>query len=138
MADASVMAAVLTWVENHASVDGEPVVLEDVLDDGVDGFIVSAIPGDPWVKQYKGGGGVAAQAFAVVARRNNPDTQRRLDTISALGDIAASIRDRNTWPALPDGFAIYNLEERTSPGRIGHDDSGADDYQVTFTLTYRK
>jgi hypothetical protein len=135
--DLSVMASVLTWVEQHPTLAGLPAVLEDVPPAGEDGVMVLSIPGDI-VTRYKGGGYVASQPFAVVVRRNNPDTQKRLDTLAQLGDMAKSIDDENAWPLAPEGFDYYTMEVRTLPARATRDDTGADDYQVTFTLTYRK
>jgi hypothetical protein len=52
--------------------------------------------------------------------------------------MAKSIDDRTTWPLEPQGFDFHTMAVRSLPTRATRDDSGADDYQVTFTLTYRK
>lgn len=138
MADTTVVASVLTWLEAHDSVDGLPVTLEDIPADGINAVMLTSIPGDPYVKRYKSGGYMATYPFAVVLRLSQPDTSDRLTAMGVLGDLASSIDDRATWPSPPTGYDYDSLEVRTMPARVARGESGADDYQVTFTLTYRK
>lgn len=139
MADTSVVGSVLTWLEAQPAVDSKTVGLEVAPPEGEDGFTLSSIPGEPYITRYKSGGYVAEYPFSVVLRINNPDTDGRIAATSALGDIAASIDEgRSAWPVAPEGFMYQRLEVRTLPARAATDSSGAEDYQVTFTLTYRK
>jgi hypothetical protein len=137
-ADTTVIASVLTWLESHPARNGFPVALEDEPPEGTDGLMLLSIPGEGYVKRYKSGGHVASFPFAVVRRTNNPDTQTRLDVMGQLGDIVASIESRTAWPTAPEGFDYQSLEVRTQPARVARSEAGADDYQATFTLMYRK
>lgn len=140
MADTTVTASVLTWLEAHPAIAaaGLPVALEHLPAEGVDAVMLSSLTGDPYVRRYKSGGFVAPYDFAVVLRANPLDTTGRLDAMGLLGDIAASIEDRTAWPSAPAGYAYDALEMRTLPAPVARYDSGAEDYQATFTLTYRK
>jgi len=136
MADTSVVASVLTWLEGIAAEEGTGAMLEDYPPGG--GLMLSSITGDPYITRYKGGGYVAGYPFSVSLRAPGVDTAGRVAAMELLSDIADSIADRSTWPVEPEGVTYQSFEVRTLPARVGRDDSGADDYQVTFTLTYRK
>lgn len=138
MADNQVAISVLSWLEQHQALSGLPVTLEAAPPEGTDGVTLSSLTGDPIIKRYKSGGYVAAYPFSVMLRVNHADTQRHIDAIGVLGDIAASIEEKAGWPVAPDGFDYHTIETRTLPVLASRTDSGADDYQVTFTLTYRK
>lgn len=131
--DTSVMASVLTWAEQ---VTGAPVALESAPEGG-EGFMLLSIPGDI-ISRYKSGGHVATFPFSLVRRVNHADTDKRLESLKLLGDIAASIESKESWPVAPDGYLFQKMEALTLPARASFDDSGADDYQVTLALTYRK
>lgn len=142
MPDTTIIAAVLTWVENHPDlVDGEgvhlPVALEQLPAEGVDAVMLSALTGEPYIRRYKTGGHLASLPFAVYLRVNGGDTASRIDAMRVLGDMAESIEDRSTWPVAPSGYDSFSLALRTMPAPIATD-SGTQDYQVTFELTYRK
>lgn len=141
--DTTVVGAVLAWLEAHPSlVDGHgahlPVLLEDLPADGRDAVMLSTLVGEPYVKRYKSGGYLAEFPFAVYLRSNGGDTASRIDAIKVLGDVSASIDTREAWPAEPAGVNWVRLERRTLPVRVATGETGPEDYQVTFTITYRK
>jgi hypothetical protein len=142
--DTTVVESVLSWVEAHpALVDARgarlPVVLEDLPADGTDAVMLASLAGDPYIARYKSGGYVTSYPFGVYLRLGaSPDTNARLDAMATLGDMAASIDDRKTWPSPPEGYHYTNLVLRTTPARIAEGDDGAVDYQVTFELMYLK
>ena len=141
MADTTVVASVLTWLETHTSLvnsagDQLAVMLEDYP--AGDGVMFSTLVGEPYVRRYKSGGAVVAFPFAVYLRASALDTAARIDAMRVLGDLAESIDDKDSWPAAPAGFTWDALSIRTRPARVATGQVGPDDYQVTFTLTYRK
>jgi hypothetical protein len=141
--DTTVIASVLTWAEQHPALVDEhgahlPVGLEELPAEGVDAVMLTSLTGDPYIKRYKSGGYVAAFPFAVYMRIAAGDTASRINAIKALGDMGASIDERARWPVEPEGFEYQKLVVRTLPARIRTDDTGSQDYQVTFELTYRK
>lgn len=138
--DTTITAAVLTWLEHHSAIVAAslPVGLEVLPAEGIDAVMLSTLAGDPYIVRYKGGGARMSYPFGVYLRSNGPDTKSRLDAMKVLGDIAASIEDRSTWPVAPAGYDSFSLNLRTMPAPIARSESGAQDYQVTFELTYRK
>jgi hypothetical protein len=140
--DTTVVGAVLSWLEAHPAlvVSGAqlPVMLEDLPADGSDAVMLSTLVGEPYVKRYKAGGYLAEYPFAVYLRSNGADTAARIDAMEVLGDLSSSIDSREAWPAEPAGFNWVSLERRTLPVRTAIGETGPEDYQVTFTLQYRK
>lgn len=135
--------ALLTWAEAHAALvasDGArlPVTLDDMPADGTDCVMLSTLVGDPYVRRYKSGGYIAAYPFALYLRVHGGDTASRLDAMKVLGDVASSIEGGEDRPTAPDGYEVLGMELRTPPVKIAVDESGSEDYQVTFVMTYRK
>lgn len=142
MADLTVEASVLTWLESHPAflVNGArfPVGLECQPETTGSGVMLQSLSGDPYVRRYKSGGYIAAYPFAVYLRVRKPDTSARSDAMKALGDLGRSIDTEQGWPAAPEGYEFISLALRTTPVRVAVDDAATDDYQATFNLTYRK
>lgn len=141
--DTTVVGAVLSWLEAHpVLVDALgahlPVLLEDLPADGRDAVMLSTLVGEPYAKRYKSGGHLAEYPFAVYLRSNGGDTASRIDAIRVLGDLSASIDARDGWPVEPEGFNWVSLAARTLPVRVATGETGPEDYQVTFAITYRK
>ena len=141
--ETTVIEAVLAWLEKHPALVNTlgihlPVFLEDLPVDGSDAVMLSTLVGDPYVKRYKSGGYLAEYPFAVYMRANGGDTAARINAIGVLSDLGDSIDTREAWPAEPSGFNWMSLERRTPPVRVATGDTGPEDYQVTFTLKYRK
>lgn len=134
--DTTIVAAVLTWAENHPALSGLDVRLEDITDGGV---MLASLPGDPIIMGYKDGGYRASYLFSLTVRvPAAPDTAVRLDAMRVLGDVADTIEDESGWPDLPDGFDLFGLAVRTTPARVSVAEDGSTDYQATFELTYRR
>lgn len=141
--DTTMTAALLTWAETHpALVDSGgaqlPVLLEDLPADGTDGVMLSTLVGEPYVRRYKSGGYIASYPFGLWLRVNGGDTASRLDAMKVLGDVASSIEGGEDKPASPDGYEVQGVELRTPPVKVAAGESGSEDYQVTFEMTYRK
>jgi hypothetical protein len=141
--DTTVVGAILSWLETHPALVGAlgvhlPVFLEDLPADGADAVMLSTLVGEPYVKRYKSGGYLAEYPFAVYLRSSGGDTASRIDAMEVLSDLSSSIDAREAWPAEPAGFNWVSLERRTLPVRVATGETGPEDYQVTFTLRYRK
>lgn len=135
--DKDVISAVLAWLKDHAALAETGCELERLPTDGTDGTMLQSLPGDPVITRYRSGGYVAQYPFAVVVRTGGSDTASRLNAMEVLGALWADI-ESGSKPEAPEGFDFVGLVIRTTPARVAVGDSGYEDYQATFALTYRK
>jgi hypothetical protein len=96
---------------------------------------VQTLTGDPVTKRYKSGAYIGNYRFAVYLRQSAEDNAARLDSSKVLTDLATSIDGATV--TLPASFVFWGLEQDTLPVGVTVD-TAYEDWQATFTLTYKK
>lgn len=96
---------------------------------------VQPLTGEPVAKRYKDGGYVGNYRFALYLRQAAEDNAARLDAAKALAGLAKAVEDGPV--VLPEGFSLWGMRQDTLPVRVAAD-AAYDDWQTTFTLTFKK
>jgi hypothetical protein len=103
--------------------------------DALPAVSVQSLTGAPVAKRYKSGAYVGNYRFAVYLRQLAEDNAARLDAATALAALAFAIE--GSRPTMPEGFEFWGMEQDTLPVKVAADEA-YDDWQSTFTLTFRK
>lgn len=135
--DRNVTEAVLTWAEMHPALEGLKVYYE-YLPSNENAAMLGTLSGDPIIKSYIDGSSLCAYRFQVIVRQITDDTMAKLDAMERLRQVIDAV-DMGYIPVLPEGYYTYDLEADTLPSKIAtKQDNKTEDYQVTFTLSYKK
>jgi hypothetical protein len=98
-------------------------------------FSMQTLTGDPVFKRYKDGSYIGNYRFAVYLRQSGVDTALRLDAVGALTDLASAIEALRLSLEAP--YEFRGIRGDTLPTKITVAPE-YDDWQATFTMTYRK
>ena len=96
---------------------------------------VQTLTGTPVSKRYKDGSYIGNYRFAVYLRCAADDSTSRLDAASELTSLAKQIEE--SIIELPAPFTLWNIEQDTLPVKVDAE-VAYEDWQATFTLTYKK
>lgn len=135
--DRNVTEAVLTWAEMHPALEGLHVFYE-YLPNNESAAMIGTLSGNPVVKYYIDGSYLGAYRFQVILRQITDDTMAKLDAMERLRQVVDAI-EIGYIPVLPESYQTYDLEVDTLPSKVATEpDNKTEDYQVTFTLSYKK
>lgn len=135
--DRNVTEAVLTWTEMHPALEGLKVFYE-FLPDNESAAMLGTLSGNPIIKTYIDGSSLGAYRFQIVLRQITDDTMAKLDAMERLRQVIDAV-DMGYIPVLPEGYNTFDLEVDTLPSKMATSkDNKTEDYQVTFTLSYKR
>lgn len=129
--DGTITLALLAWIESIYP--GERVNFGGLELDH-DNISVLIGVGDPYVKRYKSGGGIAALNYQVMYRTYKTDTAGQMEALQLLGDTVDRIQSREFPPDVPSVTWVDTSIDL--PPHLYYPDENYVDFQMTGTIRY--
>lgn len=96
---------------------------------------LSLIQGTYIVERFIDGSYIAECQFKIIYRLNPGSQNRRLEADKLLDDMAAWANGQK--PFIGDGLEVQELEQTTASALFALMDSGWEDHQIFFRMTYK-